>query len=116
MPVNGPQSHRVVQPLPDRSPVERPGGGGVFKKILKAAAHVAAAAVPGVGPILGAVVGGVGRSRSPLLDSFGGTSETLQYLQLQREIQREVRAFEATSNVLKVRHEATMSAIRNMRS
>ena len=116
MPVTGPQSSRVVLPLPDRSPAERPRGGGVFKQILRTAAKVAAAAIPGVGPIVGAAVDGVGRRRAPLLDSFGGSSETLQYLELQREIQHEVRAFEATSNVLKVRHEATMAAIRNMRS
>jgi hypothetical protein len=88
----------------------------VFKQILRAAVHVAAAAIPGAGPVLGAVAASVGRRPSPLLGSFGGTSETLQYLELQREIQQEVRAFETTSNILKVRHEATMAAIRNMRS
>jgi hypothetical protein len=113
MPVVHPPSPKIGQSFPE--PAEPSPGRGVFKTILRAATAVAAATVPGVAPIVHAVVGATSR-RSPLLGAIGGESETLKFLQLQREIHQEVRLFEASSNVLKARHEATMSAIRNMRS
>ncbi len=41
--------------------------------------------------------------------------ETQQFLELQRQMQMESRAFETASTVLKVRHDASMAAIRNMK-
>lgn len=39
----------------------------------------------------------------------------MQFLQLQNSMQMESRAFNAVSNALKVRHDAAMSSIRNMK-
>ncbi len=119
MPATDPASTRLVTPLPD--PASGPNGepkgrGNVFKRILRAASTVAAATIPVAGPVIGAVADAIDRRRSPLLSSFGGESETLRYLELQREIERETRVYEATSNVMKARHDATMSSIRNIKS
>lgn len=111
-----PASRRVIVGFPD---AERPSGGRgrVFKSILRAASAVASVAVPGAGPAIGAVVDAVNRrGGSPLLGAIGGESETLRYLELQREVERETRMYETASNVLKARHDATMSSIRNIKS
>lgn len=115
MHVTNSQSDRVVEDLTRssaRTEARSHKRASVFKTILKAAA----AAVPIAGPIISAVADTIDRNRSPLLDSFGGESETIKYLELQREIQQETRRYEATSNVMKARHDATMSSIRNLRS
>src|SRR5262245_10212480 len=112
-----PASRRVLVRFPESdSPAPRPTGrGAVFKAILRAAGAVAAATIPVAGPAIGAVIGATGRRRAPLLDAVGGESETLQYLELQREIERETRLYESVSNVMKARHDATMSSIRNIK-
>jgi hypothetical protein len=38
----------------------------------------------------------------------------MQFLQLQKEMNLEQRAFETASSVLKARHDASMAAIRNI--
>lgn len=77
--------------------------------------------------VLGGIVGGVGNIFAPGLGSAiggmisggintnPGLGEAAQYLELQRNMQNESRAFEAASAVLKSRHDASMSAIRNMK-
>ncbi len=77
--------------------------------------------------VLGGIVGGVGNVFAPGLGSAiggmisggintnPGLGEATQYLELQRSMQAESRAFEAASAVLKSRHDASMSAIRNMK-
>ena len=77
--------------------------------------------------VLGGIVGGVGNIFAPGLGSAVGSmisgglntnpglGEATQYLELQRSMQAESRAFEAASAVLKSRHDASMSAIRNMK-
>jgi hypothetical protein len=87
-----------------------------FASVLRAVSKVAAAALPVIGPVVGAAVDAIGSHRATVVGPFRGKSETLQYLQLQRDIERETRAFETASNVLKARHDATMNAIRNLRS
>jgi hypothetical protein len=42
-------------------------------------------------------------------------SDTTQFLELQRQMQLESRTYETISTMLKVRHDAEMSAIRNMK-
>lgn len=118
MPEIDPASRKILLPLPDRDDrrTRSHARGGVFRQILRIATTVAAAAIPGAGPAIGAVASAVGRDRAPLLGSIGGASETLQYLELQREIERESRLYEAASNVMKARHDAAMSSIRNIKS
>ena len=112
-----PASTRVILPLPDREQrlpsCERHGR---FGRVLRAVAAVAAAAVPVVGPIIGAVASARGPRDVRLGGALGGESETLQYLELQRAVERETRMYEAASNVMKARHDATMSSIRNIKS
>ena len=45
----------------------------------------------------------------------GGRSETVFYLNLQRQIQAESRFYQTVSNILKARHESSMAAIRNLK-
>ena len=112
-----PPSTRVVLPFPERECGQPSGGhGGKFGRILRAAAKVAAATIPIVGPVVDAVAAARGRTGLPAIGAIGGESETLRYLELQRAIERETRMYEAASNVLKARHDATMSSIRNIKS
>jgi hypothetical protein len=64
---------------------------------------------PGLGTAIGGLISG-GK-----LNSSGTMGEAQQYLEMQRTIQQESRAFEAASTILKVRHDASMSAVRNMK-
>ena len=64
---------------------------------------------PGLGSAIGGMISG-GK-----LNSTGTMGEAQQYLEMQRQIQMESRAFEAASTILKVRHDASMSAVRNMK-
>jgi hypothetical protein len=113
-----PASRRMVVAWPDTAEgrSRRAGRPNVFKTILRAAAGVAAATVPVAGPAIRAAIDASDRRQSPLLGAIGGESETLRYLELQREIERETRMFETASNVLKARHDAAMSSIRNIKS
>ena len=42
-------------------------------------------------------------------------SQTTQYLMLQRQIQQESLAFETASTVMKVRHDAALHAVENIK-
>jgi len=93
---------QILQPT-----TSSPGGG--FRRVLGAVAGgVTNLIAPGAGGIISNIVGGAG-------GLSGLTGETTQFLQLQRQMQMESRAFETASAVLKSRHDASMSAIRNIR-
>ena len=112
-----PSSTRVILPLPnceERRPANSRSAS--FGRILRAAAAAAATAVPIVGPIIGAIAASRTSRDAALRGALGGESETLQFLELQRAIEQETRMYEAASNVLKARHDATMSSIRNIKS
>ena len=96
--------------------------------IQKAASEGAAKDSSRYRKVLGGVVGGVGNMVFPglgsaiggiisggKLNSTGTMGEAQQYLELQRSVQMETRAFEAASTMLKVRHDASMTAVRNMK-
>ena len=74
---------------------------------------VEAAVLPGVGPVVDAIASAVDRNA---IARLGGSSETIRYLELQRAIEEETRMFETVSNVMKARHDAAMSSIRNLKS
>ncbi len=78
----------------------------VFGGIVGGATNLVA---PGLGTAIGGMISG-GR-----LNSTGLMGETTQFLELQRAMQMEARAFETASTVMKMRHDASMSAIRNMK-
>lgn len=86
-----------------------PSSGG-FRQVLGAIAGGAANIVaPGIGSMIGGLIAGKGG----VLPGLGG--EAMQYLEFQRQMQAEVRAFETAVTVLKLRHDSTMSAIRTAR-
>jgi hypothetical protein len=84
------------------------GVRGVFGSILTGVGNII---FPGLGTAIGAAVGGTALGAA--MPGLG--SETTQYLTLQRQIQLETIAFETASTVLKVRHDASMHAIQNMK-
>jgi hypothetical protein len=112
--------------------------GASFRSIFGAIAGTAAnLALPGAGGVIGRLISGRGAANSggltsviagaPNAGGVGGASDllgqvgglnsgdqTIQYLQLQMAMNQEARAFEAASAVLKARHDAAMSAIRNI--
>lgn len=103
---------RRDQPVCDR-PTSR--ARSVFSTILRAAGAVASIAVPGAGPAIGALAQAMHRN-SREATAFDGESDALRYLELQRAIEQESRVFETASNVMKARHDAMMSSIRNLKS
>jgi len=85
---------------------------GRFRRILGGIAGSAAnAVVPGMGTLLGDLIGG------GIAGPTGGLlGPSAQFLQLQQQMEIEQRAFETVSAILKVRHDCAMDAIRNMKS
>ena len=64
---------------------------------------------PGLGGIIGSAISG-----SSGFGSSGLMNDSMQYLQLQKQMNQEQQAFETASSVLKARHDASMAAIRNI--
>jgi hypothetical protein len=83
--------------------------GGFRRTLGGIVGGVGNAFFPGIGSAIGNLIAG-GR-----LNSTGLLGESQQFLELQRQMQMETRAFEAASAVLKSRHDAAMAAIRNMK-
>jgi len=83
-----------------------PSSGG-FRRVLGAIVGGAANIVaPGVGSMIGGLIAGKGGT----LPGLGG--EAMQYLEFQRQMQAEVRAYETAVTIQKLRHESEMSALR----
>jgi hypothetical protein len=110
--------------------------GAGFLSPIAPAAPVLSAAVTGMGEVasrtLAASPVNAVSSSVPSLGSTGkgeswdlleaqrglqnqGASLNVQYLQLQEEMQRESREFNAITNILKVRHDSAKAAINNIR-
>jgi hypothetical protein len=90
---------------------KQPGG---FRRVLGAlVGGVGNIFAPGLGGIIGGSIGGGLLSGGVSVGLGGGLgSDTMQYLQLERQMQAEQEAFETASAVLKSRHESSMAAIR----
>ena len=87
-------------------PPKQPGG---FRRFLGMAAGIAANVfMPGMGGILGNLLGGGLGSGSP------GTDPN-QYLRFQQQINAQSEAFETVSAVLKSKHDSAMAAINNLK-
>lgn len=110
-----PKSDNIVPPqqysLGEILQYTEPKRPGVFRRVLGSVAGGAANAVaPGVGTLIGNMIGG------SIVGPTGGLlGESAQFLQLQQQIQAEMRAFETVSAILKSRHDAAMDAIRNIK-
>lgn len=93
-----------------QAPVQHQPGG--FQRFLGAAIGVAGNIfAPGIGGILGNVLGG-GLGLGP----FGGSSTNpAQFLQLQQQIDAQSEAFQTVSAVLKSKHDSAMAAINNIK-
>lgn len=79
---------------------------GILGGVVGGAANIFA---PGLGTAIGGLIGGGS------LNSTGLLGDSTQFLELQRQMQMESRAFETASAVLKSRHDSAMSAIRNIK-
>src|SRR5215831_3393647 len=87
-----------------QEPPNQKGSG--FRKVLGGiAGGVGNIVAPGVGTAIGNLISG------NQLNSSGLLGDSMQFLELQRQMQTEMRAFETASTVLKVRHDAAMSSI-----
>jgi len=89
--------------------------GGGFRKVLGglvgAAANVFA---PGLGSVIGNVIGGSGGSG---LGGLGaGQLNPMQLIQMQQQMAMEQEVFTEASTILKDRHDAAMTAIQNSKS
>jgi len=89
-----------------RSPNQPSRFRGILGGIVGGAGNIVA---PGLGSAIGGLISGGG------LNSTGLLGDATQFLELQRQIQAESRAFETASAVLKSRHDSSMSAIRNIK-
>ena len=89
-------------------------GSGGFRRVLGGLiGSVGNMFAPGIGGMIGsAISGGLG--------GFGGAGgllgDSMQYLQLQRQMNAETEAFQTASTLLKCRHDSSMAAVRNMSS
>ncbi|MBN2433458.1 MAG: hypothetical protein JXQ27_18445 [Acidobacteria bacterium] len=86
----------------------KPSGWSKFKSVLGGIAGAASSFIPGAGIISGLLGGG----------GVGGTGSNQQWelLQQQYQIQQETQMFNMMTNVSKTKHDAAMSAIRNMKA
>src|SRR5215813_473458 len=100
-------NYSMNQILQATNPPSQPGG---FRKVLGGiVGGVGNILMPGVGGMIGsAIAGNTGINQSGLL------GDTMQYLNLQRQMTSEQEAFETASSVLKSRHDASMASIRNI--
>jgi outer membrane lipoprotein SlyB len=89
-------------------PANQTGG---FRRVLGAVAGgVGNVFLPGIGGVIGSAIAGGAPGSTGLLGSEPG-----QFLELQRAMQMEIRAFELASTMLKVQHDSMMSITRNIK-
>ena len=100
-------NYTVDQILQSTKPVKQPGA---FRRVLgSVVGTVGNVFAPGLGGVIGsAISGNFGINQTGLMN------DSMQFLQLQKEMNFEQRAFETASSVLKARHDASMAAIRNI--
>lgn len=102
----GTSSYNIDQILQATQPQPQPSG---FRRVLGGlVGGIGNLVAPGIGSVLGnAIAGGSGMSG-------GMSTDVTKFLQLQQQMSLEQEQFEAISNVLKSRHDSSMSAIRNI--
>lgn len=108
------------------APVKKPSRFGGFMRSLFAGA---ASLIPGIGPALGGIIGGLGRggsigSMGSGVDYMGDAQrimqesqmQSMQMLQVQTKMQNQTQSFTTMSNLLKSKHDSEMSAVNNFKS
>ena len=87
-----------------------PSTGGGFRSILGGLlGSVGNMFAPGMGGMIGSLIsGGAGGGAGGLL------GDSMQYLQLQKQMNAETEAFQTASTIMKCRHDSAMAAVRNM--
>jgi len=87
-----------------------PSTGGGFRSILGGLiGSVGNMFMPGMGGMIGGLIsGGMGGGTGGLLQ------DSMQYLQLQKQMNAESEAFQTASTIMKCRHDSAMAAVRNM--
>jgi len=102
----GTSNYNIDQILQATQPQTQPSG---FRRVLGGViGGIGNVIAPGIGSVIGsAIAGGSGLSGGLLGD-------TSKFLQLQQQMNVESEQFEAISSVMKSRHDASMSAIRNI--
>ncbi len=107
-PYVGMVAESVSKPL-TQAPSARSRFGSIMGGIAKVAGNIF---LPGVGGALGNLMnGGIASMGGNFLDG-----STKQYLEYQQKMLQEQRSFEMIVTIQKNRHDAAMSAIRNMKA
>lgn len=105
-----------VQPLPTYAPapVKKPNAfGRIFGGILGGAASIM---LPGVGGILGNVLGGGNNMADMQAMMNQQMQQSMQLLSVQNRVQSQTQEFSTMSNLLKAKHDSEMSAVNNFKS
>jgi len=97
----------------NRPITQQPSAGSRFRSVMSGIARAAGNIfLPGVGGALGNILnGGIASIGGNFLDG-----STKQYLEFQQRMLQEQRSFEMIVTIQKNRHDAAMSAIRNMKA
>jgi hypothetical protein len=100
-------TYSIDQILQSTQPTTQPSG---FRRVLGAVVGgVGNIFAPGIGGLIGSAISGAGG-----INQTGLMGSSTQFLQLQQQMNMEQEAFETASSVMKSRHDASMSAIRNI--
>ncbi|HEX4486921.1 MAG TPA: hypothetical protein VH088_11670 [Terriglobales bacterium] len=100
-------NYSIDQILQTTTPAKQPGG---FRRVLGGiVGAVGNVFAPGIGGMIGSAISG-----NTGINQTGLMNDSMQYLQLQKQMNMEQQAFETASSVMKARHDASMAAIRNM--
>ena len=104
-------NYNIEQILQSTQPPKQPGA---FRRVLGAVVGgVGNMVAPGIGGLIGnAISGGIGGLGG--INTSGLMGDVMGYLQLQQQMAIETQAVETATSVMKARHDAAMSAIRNI--
>ena len=103
-------NYDLNQILQSTKPPSQPGG---FRRVLGAVVGgVGNLVAPGIGGMIGNVISGGGGLGG--INAASAFNDSMQYLQLQQQMNQQQQLFETASAVLKSRHDASMDAIRNI--
>ncbi|HVP50605.1 MAG TPA: hypothetical protein VMT05_00720 [Terriglobales bacterium] len=92
-----------------------PSSGGGFRRVLGGLlGGVGNMFAPGIGGMIGSMISGGLGGAGGLGGTGGLLQDTMQYLQLQRQMNAETEAFQTASTIMKCRHDAAMAAVHNM--
>lgn len=94
-----------------------PSTGGGFRRVLGGLlGSVGNMFAPGMGGMIGGLISGGAGGLGGLggVDPSGMMAESMQYLQLQQQMNQAQVVFETASAIMKCRHDASLAAVRNI--